>query len=119
MRDDRAGAGGSSYGETIGIGTNSGTTQQYSRNVSELLYDIGIKYALLFQIVRNGVLGEKRRENADFGSDPFTLGVRGVGRMVAAAAATELGAEVGALDLIELVDLAPDGIADGSGDIDL
>jgi hypothetical protein len=118
LRDDRAGAGGSSFGETIGIGTNSGTTQQYSRNVSELLYDIGIKYALLFQIVRNGVLGEKRRENADFGSDPFTLGVRGVGRMVAAAAATELGAKISALNLIELFDLAPSFVSDGAGNVD-
>ena len=38
--------------------------------------------------------------------------------MVAASAAAELRAEVRALDLIELLDLAPCGIADCAGDVD-
>jgi hypothetical protein len=39
--------------------------------------------------------------------------------MVAASTAAELGTEVRALNLIELADLAPGGVADGSGNIDL
>jgi hypothetical protein len=39
--------------------------------------------------------------------------------MVAAASTPELGTEVRALNLIELTDLAPGGIADSSRDIDL
>ena len=69
--------------------------------------------------MRHGVLRQKRRLQPDFGADPFALGMGSVGRMIAAAAAAELRAEVRALDLIELADLAPGGVADGSGDIDL
>jgi hypothetical protein len=50
----------------------------------------------------------------DFGSDPFALCVRRAGRVIAPTAAAELGAEVGALDLIELLDLAPGFVADGA-----
>jgi hypothetical protein len=54
----------------------------------------------------------------DFGSDPFAFGVGSVGGVMAASAAAELGAEVGALDLVELVDLAPGFIAYRSGYVD-
>jgi hypothetical protein len=88
----------------------------YSR--SRLLH-IGVEDTLLLKVVGHGVLCQEWGLEADFGADPFAFRVWGVGRMITASAAAELGAEVGALDLIELVDLAPDGIADGSGDIDL
>ena len=82
-----------------------------------LLRDVGVEHAILFQIMGNGILGEKRRGEPDFGSDPFTLGVRSGGRMIASAAAAELRAEVGALDLVELLDLTPCFVAHGAEDI--
>src|ERR1700758_3796983 len=85
---------------------------------SSLLH-IGVEDALLLEVVGHSVLRKEGRLQADFGADPFALGVRSVGRMVAAPSAAELRAEVGALDLVELVDLAPGSIADGSGYVDL
>ncbi|MBZ5689406.1 MAG: hypothetical protein LAP86_30770 [Acidobacteriia bacterium] len=82
-----------------------------------LLY-VGVEDAFLLQVVRHGVLGEKRCLEADFGAYPFALGVGSVGWVVAAAAAAELGAEIGGLDLVELVDLFPGGIAYRTGDVD-
>ena len=73
----------------------------------------------MFEVMGHGVLGQKRRLQADFRSDPFAFGVRSVGRMVAASSASELRAEVRALDLIELANFTPSGIADGSRDVDL
>ena len=83
-----------------------------------LFLDISVEHALLLQVVRHGVLGQKRRLEADFGSDPLAFGVGGAGRVIAAAAAAELRAKVGALNLVVLVNLAPGGIAYGAGNID-
>jgi hypothetical protein len=69
----------------------------------------------LLEIVRDCILRQKRRQDADFGADPFAFGVRRIGRMVAAASAAELRTEVSALNLIELLDLTPGFIAHGSG----
>jgi hypothetical protein len=66
----------------------------------------------------DGVLGQERGLDVDFGSDPFAFGVGSVGGVMAASAAAELGAEVGALDLVELVDFAPGFIAYRSGYVD-
>jgi hypothetical protein len=63
----------------------------------------------------NGVLGQERGLEADFGADPFAFGVRGIGSVFAVCAAAEAGSEVGALDLIELLDLTPGFVAYGSG----
>jgi hypothetical protein len=41
-----------------------------------------------------------------------------LGRVAAASATTELGAEVGALDWSKLFDLAPGFVADGAGYVD-
>src|SRR4030088_2669843 len=68
--------------------------------------------------MRKRILGQKRRQYSDFGSNPFAFGVRRVGRMVAAASAAKLRAEVGALNLIELLDLAPGFVAHGAGYVD-
>ena len=69
--------------------------------------------------MRDRVLRQKRRLQADFGADPFAFRVRSVWRVVAASTAAELGAEVGALNLIKLLDFAPGGVADGARNIDL
>jgi hypothetical protein len=45
--------------------------------------------------------------------------MRRVGRMIAASAAAELRAEVRALDLVKLINLAPGGVAHGAGYVDL
>jgi hypothetical protein len=67
--------------------------------------------------VGNGVLGEERRLQADFGADPFAFVVRSIGRVIAASAAAELRAEVGALDFIVLTNLAPGLVAYGARDV--
>jgi hypothetical protein len=64
--------------------------------------------------MRNGILGQKWRQEPDFGSDPFAFAMRRIGRVVMLPAAAKLRAELGALDLIELLNLAPSFIADGS-----
>ena len=86
--------------------------------VDQGLFHVGVEDALLLQIVRHGILGQERRLQADFGADPFAFCVRGVGRVVAASAAAELRAEIGGLDLIELVNLLPGLVAYGAGDVD-
>ncbi len=68
--------------------------------------------------MRHGVLRQKRRLEPDFRSDPFPFAMWRVGRMIATSAAAELWAEVGALDLIELLNLLPGRIAHSSGNID-
>jgi hypothetical protein len=64
-------------------------------------------------------LGQEGRLELDFSSNPFALGVRNIRSVTAAAATTELGAKAGALNLIELLDLAPGLVAYGSGYVDL
>jgi hypothetical protein len=83
------------------------------------LLHVCVEHAFLLQVVRHGVLGQKRRLQPDFGADPLPLGMGSIGPVVASSAAAELWAEVCALNLIKLTDLAPCGIADGAGDIDL
>src|ERR1035441_9494765 len=99
--------------------------------MSLLLYDIGVEHALLLQIMRNGILGQKWRLEPDFGSDPGAFGISvppcfawrhgrgGRGHMAwEESAAAELGTEVGALNLIELLDLAPGFVAYRTGYVD-
>jgi hypothetical protein len=81
---------------------------------SRLLH-IGVEHTLLLKVVGHGVLCQEWGLEADFGADPFAFGVRSVGGMIAAPAAAELGTEVGALDLIELLDFAPGFVAYRSG----
>jgi len=86
--------------------------------IQQLLHDIGVDDAVLLQIMRNGILGKKGSLQPDFSPNPFALGVRRVRSVIAAAAATKLWAEVRALDLIELLELAPSSMAYGSGHVD-
>ena len=83
------------------------------------LLHVGIEYPFLLQVMGHGVLGQERRLEPDFGANPFAFGMGRVWRMVAAATTAELGAEVRALNLIKLTDLAPGGIAHGAGNVDL
>jgi hypothetical protein len=82
------------------------------------LFHIGVEDAFLFQVVGHGVLGEKRCLEADFSADPFAFGVGSVGWVVAASATAELRAEIGGLNLVELVDLFPGFVAYRAGDVD-
>ena len=82
------------------------------------LFYIGVENAFLLQVVGHGILGKKRRLEADFGADPFAFGVRGIRRVVAAASAAKLRTEVGGLDLVEVADLAPGRIANRARDVD-
>ena len=54
----------------------------------------------------------------NFGADPFALAVRLVWRVVAPASATELGAKVGGLNLIEVMKFAPSLVAHRAGNVD-
>jgi hypothetical protein len=85
---------------------------------SGLVLDVGVEDALLLQIMRHRILRQKRCLQADFSANPFSLAMGLIGRMLARATAAVLRAEVGALDLIKLPDLAPGFVADGSKDID-
>jgi hypothetical protein len=67
--------------------------------------------------MRDGILGQKWRLQPDFSPDPFALAMRGVECMIATAAATKLRTEVGALDLIKLVEFSPGFVANRTGDI--
>src|SRR5690348_12015018 len=83
-----------------------------------LLDYIGVEHAVLFEIMGNSVLRQKRRLEADFGADPFAFLVRLIERVVAASATAELRAEVGALDLVELLQFAPGFIASRARNVD-
>ena len=51
------------------------------------LFDhVGIEDPVLLEVVRNGVLGEERRLQADLGADPFALRMRAIGGVLAGAA---------------------------------
>ena len=77
---------------------------------------VGVEHAVLLQVVGDGVLGQQRRLQLDFGADPFALGVRGVGWMVAHLA-TEALPECGTLDLIEMLQVAPGFVTDRAADV--
>jgi len=62
-----------------------------------------------------GHTGLEAASGGVFSSDPFALSVGCLERVVAKSATAESGAELGALDLIELFDPAPGFVADGSG----
>src|SRR5712692_4474307 len=83
-----------------------------------LLHDIGVEHTLLLQIIRNCILRQKRRLEPDFGSDPFPLGVGSIRGVIATATTAKLRAEVGALNLVKLLDLTPGLVAGSSGHID-
>ena len=83
-----------------------------------LLHHIGIEYAILLQIMGDGVLGQKRRLQADFGANPFAFGIRLIRTVITTPTAAELRTEFRALNLIELFDLAPSLVTDSSRHID-
>lgn len=84
-----------------------------------LLLNIGIEDTLLLQVVRHGVLRQKGSLEPDLSSNPLSFGMGSVGWVVASASAAELRAEIGTLNLIELPDLAPGRVPDGSSNVNL
>lgn len=86
--------------------------------MKKALFHICVKDAFLLHVMRHGVLSEKRCLQPDFGADPFAFGMGSVGRVVAAASAAELWPEVGGLDLVERMDLAPGLVTYCAGDVD-
>jgi len=69
--------------------------------------------------MRYGILRQKRRLELNLSPNPFALAVGRIWYMVAAPATAELRTKIGALDLIELIDLAPGVVADSARNIDL
>lgn len=83
-----------------------------------LLHNVRVQHAFLLKIVRDRILRQQRRLHANFRAHPLTLSVGRVGRVIARTSRAELGAKRGALDLIELLEVAPGLVADGPSNID-
>jgi hypothetical protein len=69
--------------------------------------------------VRHGVLRQKRRLKPDLGPNPLAFRMRRIRWMVTATTTSKLRAEICALNLIILLDLAPRRIANRAGNVDL
>jgi len=85
----------------------------------ESFHHVCVEYAVLLQIVRNCILGEKRRLQPDFSADPFAFLMLRLERVIAASAAAKLRAKIRALNLVELLEFTPGLIAHRARDIDL
>ena len=83
-----------------------------------LFHNVSIQYAGLLEVVRYRILRQKRRLQPDFGSNPLALIVRRGGRVITSSSTAKLRPEIGALDLIELLDLAPGFITHRARNID-
>jgi len=90
---------------------------RFDRNYTSVDH-IGIEHAVLFEVVRNGVLGEQGCLQSDFGADPLAFGVRLAERMFAGTAGAELWTEGGFLDWVEVLEICPGFVADCAGDVD-
>lgn len=82
-----------------------------------LLHNVRVQHAFLLQIMRNRILGQQRRLQANFRAYPFALPVGRIRRMIARASTAELGAKLSALDLIELLEFAPSLVPNGPSNI--
>lgn len=87
------------------------------RDATLLLDNIGIQHAILFQVVRDRILRQKRRLHADLSPNPFALPVRCVGRMIVWASRAELRTKCSTLNLVELLQFPPGFISDGPSDV--
>ena len=81
------------------------------------LFHIRVEHAFLLQIVRHGVLRQKRRLEPDFSPNPLTLRVWSIRRMVTSTTTAKLRTEVSTLNLIKLPNLFPRRIANRARDI--
>lgn len=84
-----------------------------------LLHHIRIQYAILLEIMGDGVLGQQRRLQADLGAYPFAFAMLSVEWVIATSATSELRAEIRTLDLVKLLHFAPGFIAHRSRYVDL
>lgn len=80
---------------------------------------VGVQNAILFQIERHRVLGQKGCLQPDFSTYPFAFAVWCIRRVIASPAASKLWAKICALNLIELLDVAPRGVTKRTGNVDL
>jgi hypothetical protein len=82
------------------------------------LFDhVRIEDAVLLEVVRNRVLCEERRLQADLGANPLALGMELVRSMLARTAGSKLRTEGSALDLVELLKVRPSFVAPRTRDI--
>jgi hypothetical protein len=84
-----------------------------------LFNDVRVQNAILFKVVRYRILCQKWRLQPDFSADPLALVVRCIGSVITSSTASELGSKIGALNLIELLDLAPGCVTYRTGNVDL
>jgi len=72
----------------VGSAEFTDTTENYT------LFDhVRIEHPLLLEVMRNGVLGEQRRLQANLGADPFAFRMRLVSGVLAGDARSELRTE--------------------------
>ena len=88
------------------------------RHGPEMLVHVGIEHALLLQVMGHCILRQEWSLEANFGANPFAFRVGLIGRVVAASSTTELRAEICALNLLEVADLAPSLVTDRAGNVD-
>lgn len=82
------------------------------------LFDhVRIEDAVLLEVVRNRVLCEERRLQADLGANPLTFGMELIRNMLARTAGSKLRTEGGALNLAELLKVRPSCVAPRTRDI--
>src|SRR6185312_1633817 len=84
-----------------------------------LFQHVGIEHAVLLQIMRNRVLRQQRRLQADFRSHPLAFAVGRVLGVAAGPAAAELRAKSRALNLVKLAQPAPGLVASRPRDVNL
>src|SRR5215470_16037083 len=99
------------------VGNCAGQGCILDRNYTSV-HHISVEHAVLLQVVRDGILGEQRRLQRDFRPNPFALGVRHIGRMLARDVAAKLGTKGSLLDRVELLQIRPRLVANGAEDVD-
>lgn len=89
------------------------TTENYT------LFDyVGIEDPVLLKVMRDRILREEWRLQADLGADPLPFGMRLVRGVLARPARSELRSKRSALDLIELFEVLPGFVAARAGNVD-
>ena len=69
--------------------------------------------------MRHGILCQQRSLDLNLGSDPFTLRMRRISRVVASTPTSQAPADRRTFNLVELPEVTPHFIADSAGNVDL
>src|SRR6266481_727427 len=94
-------------------------SQETSNKVRGSVHYICIQYTFLLEVMRHGILREERSLDLNLGTDPFTLRMRCINRVVACPPAPRAPADRRTFNLIELPEVTPHFIANSAGNVDL